>query len=142
SSRPQLIEPWFTSSYAFDVNNAVSRWSQSITAYTDIYGSNYLRDLSFVTCVSGVNDTLCGSPDIQVRFIESFGSQSSGLGLTRYGGQNSVFQAPTITTLVAYDASNTTQISGIDMVNIASHERGHDLGLYHATAYLTDDGTL
>jgi len=139
---PQLSAPWFKSSYTFDVNHAVSRWSQSITAYTDIYGSNYLRDLSFVTCVSGVNDTLCGSPDIQVRFIESFGSQSSGLGLTRYGVQNSVFQAPTITTLVAYDPSNTTQLSDIDMVNIASHEFGHALGLAHATASLTDDGTF
>src|SRR3989442_13769352 len=71
---PQLSAPWFKSSYTFDVNHAVSRWSHSITAYTDIYGSNYLRDLSFVTCVSVVNDTLCGSPDIKVRFIESFGS--------------------------------------------------------------------
>jgi hypothetical protein len=140
---PQISAPWFKSSYTFDVNHAISRWSQSITVYTDVYGSNYLRNLSFVTCVSGVNDTLCGSPDIQVRFIESFGSQSSGLGLTSIRVSNSgIFQAPTTTTLAAYDPSNTTQLTDTDMINIASHEFGHALGLGHATVSATDEGTF
>jgi hypothetical protein len=140
---PRPAEPWFKSSYSFDVNHAISRWSESIVAYTDAYGSNYLRNLNFVACVSGVNDTLCGSPDIQVQFIESFGSQSSGLGLTDIRISSSgVFQAPTTTTLAAYDPSNTTQLSDTDMVNIASHEFGHALGLGHATVSVTDDGTF
>src|SRR5205807_9162883 len=96
----------------------------------------------FVTCVSSVNHTLCGSPDSQVQFIESFWSQSAGLGRTRYGVQYSVFQASTSTPLADYGPSNTTQLSDIDMVNIASHEFGHALGLAHATASLTDDGTF
>ena len=140
---PQASEPWFKASYAFDVNHAISRWSESIIVYTDAYGSNYLRKLNFITCISGINESLCGSPDIQVQFIESFGSQSAGLGLTRVAISSSgIFQAPTTTTLAAYDPSNSTQLTDNDMINIASHEFGHALGLNHATISVTYDGTL
>ena len=140
---PQPSEPWFRASYTFDVNHAITRWTESILVYTDAYGSNYLRKLNFVTCISGINASLCGSPDIQVQFIESFGSQSAGLGLTRVLTTNSgIFQAPTTTTLAAYDPTNSTQLTDNDMINIASHEFGHALGLAHATVSVTDDGTF
>ena len=140
---PQPSEPWFRASYTFDVNHAITRWTESVLVYTDAYGSNYLRKLDFVTCISGINASLCGSPDIQVQFIESFGSQSAGLGLTRVVTTNSgIFQAPTTTTLAAYDPTNSTQLTDNDMINIASHEFGHALGLAHATVSVTDDGTF
>jgi hypothetical protein len=140
---PQPSQPWFKASYTYDVNHAIGRWPESIIAYTDAYGSNYLRKLNFVTCISGVNDSLCGSPDIQVQFIQSFGSRSAGLGLTsiRYSSSG-IFQAPTTTTLATYDPTNSTQLTDTDMVNIASHEFGHALGLNHATVSGTDDGTF
>lgn len=140
---PSSSAAWFRSSYTLDVSRAISRWTMSIAAYTDSYGSNYLRKLNFVTCISGINESLCGSPDIQVQFVESFGPQSAGLGLTSLRIQNSrVFLAPTTTTLAAYDPSNTTQLTDTDMINIASHEFGHALGLGHATLSRTDDGTF
>jgi hypothetical protein len=141
---PQPAAAWFKTSYTFDVNHAIGRWSESIIAYTDAYGSNYLRKLNFVTCISGVNESLCGTPDIQVQFIQSFGPQSSGLGLTSIHISNSgIFtNLPTTTTLSAYDPTNTTQLTDTDMINIASHEFGHALGLAHATASVTDRGTF
>jgi len=141
---PQTGASWFKDSYTYDVNHAISRWIQSIKLYTDNYGSDYVRNLKFVTCVSGVNDTLCGSPDIQVRFIDTFGSHSGGgLGLTSSRTTNFyTFLAPTVTTLAAYDPNNTTQLTDTDMINIASHEFGHGLGLGHATVSVTDDGTF
>jgi hypothetical protein len=141
---PQTGASWFKDSYTYDVNHAIGRWVQSIKLYTDNYGSDYLRSLNFVTCVAGVNDTLCGSPDIQVRFIDTFGPQSNGgLGITSIKTTNFyTFVAPTVTTLAAYDPDNVTQLTDTDMINIASHEFGHGLGLGHATVSVADDGTF
>jgi hypothetical protein len=141
---PSSNMPWFKDSYSYDVNHAIARWAKSIVTYTDAYGSYYLRKLNFTTCISGVNETLCGTPNIRVQFIQTFGSQSAGLGLTAIRTQQSsgIFVAPTTTTLAAYDPTNTTQLSDTDMINIASHEFGHALGLNHATVSATDDGTF
>jgi hypothetical protein len=140
---PALNMPWFRASYSYDVSHAIGRWAKSIIAYTDAYGSSHLRKLSFTTCISGVNESLCGNPDIKVQFIQSFGQQSAGLGLTSVRIQSSgIFVAPTTTTLAAYDPTNTTQLTDTDMIDIASHEFGHALGLNHATVSRTDDGTF
>lgn len=141
---PQPSQPWFKVSYSGDVSFAISRWAESIIAYTDASGSNYLRKLTFLTYVAG-NQSLPANPDIQVNFIQSFGS-SQGLGLTSIRtstiGNVGIFQAPTTTTLAANDPTSSIQLTDTDMINIASHEFGHALGLNHATASVTDDGTF
>ena len=141
---PQLSQPWFKASYSVDVGRAISRWAESIIAYTDASGSSYLRKLSFLTYIAG-NQSLPANPDIQVDFIQSFGS-TQGLGLTSTRtstvGNVGIFQAPTTTTLASSDPTSAIQLTDTDMINIASHEFGHALGLDHATASVTDDGTF
>ena len=141
---PQLDQPWFKTSYSSDVSHAITRWTESILAYTDAYGSNYLRKLSFLTYIVGVNQSIPSSPDIQIKFIQTFGQQSAGLGLTsvRIQQNSGIFVAPTTTTLAVYDPTNTTQLTDTDMINIASHEFGHALGLNHATLSVADDGSF
>src|SRR2546425_11994547 len=136
--------PWFKASYTYDVNYAIARWAKSIIVYTDAYGSYYLRKLSFVTCVSGVNDTLCGTPDIRVQFIQSFGSESAGLGLTsvRIQQNSGIFAAPTTTTPAGFDTTTTTRLTDTDNIHIGRHELGHALGLNHATVSISDNGTF
>jgi hypothetical protein len=141
---PQLTQPWFKTSYSGDVSLAISRWTGSIIAYTDAYGSSYLRRLSFLTYIAG-NQSLPSNPDIQVNFIQSFGSaQTLGLTATKTTttGNVGIFLAPTTTTLATNDPTGAIQLTDTDMINIASHEFGHALGLNHATASITDDGTF
>jgi len=141
---PQLAQPWFKASYSVDVGRAISRWAESIIVYTDASGSNFLRKLSFLTYVAG-NQSLPANPDIQVNFIQSFGS-TQALGLTDLRisktGNVGIFQAPATTTLAANDPTSAIQLTDTDMINIASHEFGHALGLDHATASVADDGTF
>ncbi len=141
---PQPSQPWFKTSYSGDVSLAISRWAESIIAYTDVDGSSYLRKLSFLTYVAG-NQSLPTNPDIQVNFIQSFGSTQT-LGLTDLHistiGNTGIFRAPATTTLATNDPTSAIQLTDTDMINIASHEFGHALGLDHATASVADDGTF
>ena len=142
---PQLNALWFKPSFSSDVSRAITRWTASIIVYTDTYGSGYLRKLSFLTYIVGVNQSIPANPNIQIGFIQTFlgAPYPLGLGVTLIPKPvNGAFQGTTTTRLATYDPTNMTQLTDNDMVNIASHEFGHALGLDHATVSTTDDGTL
>ena len=142
---PQPNALWFKPSYSSDVARAISRWTESIIAYTDAHGSSYLRKLGFLAYISGVNQSIPANPDIQIEFIQTFlgALYPLGLGVTIIPQPvNGIFSGQTTTRLAAYDPTNTTQLTDSDMINIASHEFGHALGLDHATVSATDDGTF
>ena len=67
--------PWFKASYTYDVNYAIARWAKSIIAYTDSYGSYYLRKLSF-------------EPAFQVSTIRCAALQTSGSSSSSRSGRN------------------------------------------------------
>lgn len=141
---PAQNAPWFKQSYSSDVRHAVERWTQSIIVYTDSYGSNYLRRLTFEVYTAGVNQSIPSAQDVQISFLQSFpesGPPALGVTSSRVSPSN-VFEPPVTMKLAAFDPSGLRQLTDTDMVNIATHEFGHAIGLDHASQSTTDDRTL
>ena len=116
---PQPNALWFKPSYSSDVARAISRWTESIIAYTDAHGSSYLRKLGFLAYISGVNQSIPANPDIQIEFIQTFlgALYPLGLGVTIIPQPvNGIFSGQTTTRLAAYDPTNTTQLTDSDMI--------------------------
>lgn len=140
---PSTGQTWYRSSYAGDAAHAVRRWTQSIIVFTDTYPYNYLRQLSFNIHIEGINTT--ASPDVAISFIQNFpstGTPALGETRTRITQFSNHFEPPITMRLAAQDPDQLRQLSDSDVVNIATHEFGHALGLGHTNMLTTDDNFL
>ncbi len=135
---------WYKSSYSTDAAFAVRRWSESIIAFTDTYGYNYLRQLSFQVYTTGLNTSIPSSPNVQISFVQNFlppNRPALGVTQTRITADNH-FQTPITMRLAAQTPDGLNQLTDADMTNIATHEFGHALGLDHPNTSTTTDNYL
>ena len=141
---PSTGSSWYRQTYAGDAAHGVHRWAQSIITYTDSYGSNYLRKLTFDVYTVGLNSSIPSSPDVEISFVQSFASSSRpALGVTQSRTtSDNHFQLPVTMRLAAQTPDLQRQLTDNDMTNIATHEFGHAIGLDHASLNTTSDNYL
>ena len=141
---PATGATWYKQSYANDAAHAIQRWTQSIIVFTDNHGFKYLRALTFDIYTADINQSIPSSPDVRISFVQSFPQTGPpALGVTQSRTTpNNLFDPPVTMRLATYDPLGLRQLTNTDMVNIATHEFGHALGLGHAAQSTTDDNFL
>lgn len=131
---PQSDKSWWNPDYLNATLRAIDEWNNALSYFASNHSDfAYLSNLRMIRTVS---NSIEGTFDTILSWIEQFGNETCEAGLTRTSYDSSNMIVNTTLTMSAYDCQGHI-LNEIDMQNVALHELGHVFGLGHAN-YTSD----
>ncbi len=131
---PQYDQSWWNSDYLNATLRAIDEWNNALSYFASNYSDfGYLSNLRMTYTIS---NSIGGTFDTIISWIEQFGNETCEAGLTRTSYDSSNMIVNTTLTMSAYDCRGNI-LNEVDMENVALHELGHVFGLGHAN-YTSD----